>query len=295
MEVIQEYLGNQERKPYGKMTVTELREVAEQFSINLPRRATKEQIRTAILEWERQAMKSAKEAPPAKKTAPKKDKPLPVPQQAPSTKDGLTAGKIISKLGGSKSEVKAASFITAADSLGWKLDGTRSEGDHTEVTVKRGPESIHIGWVGGVFIYDECLYSNAGRGTIKLRNASAAKKRMAMSPDEASEEASRIQNHHHREPSDDGGKDSPVKRQRRPKFNEGMRDDEILDAVYGRRITFVNRISGEEDHDYVPRPQEVRRVSNRPRIEESRSGRVLTFTGSSGYRSVLVQSIVAVK
>ena len=188
---------------------------------------------------------------------------------------------------GNRSQAKAKAFIEDAHKLGW-IGQAFVEGEHVRVTVKRGNETIDIEWVSGVF-QGTCVYSFDGR-SVKLNNASAAKKRMARSAEEATEEVARASaNRIVRKSAPE-----PKTRAALP-FTEASLDQEVIDAVEGRKITWVNSISGEEEHDYVPAPRQGKgaRPTN-TKITEGKRGRTLTFVGMGGFHDVLVSSIVAV-
>jgi len=293
---------------FSSMTVAALRAYARDHEMSTVTKLTRkpelvaaitkvEASRQAIAKKNRSIGATMRKAAPAKKAPAKKVAPL----VAPSTSDGrLTTETIVAKLGGTKSDVKAASFARVADSLGWRVDTLSSRDDHTEVTAQRGSEEIHIGWVGGVFIYDECLYTYASHTPIKLRNASAAKKRMTMSEKEADQEAGAKRSARgfgtQREPRSSGKDGSPVEKPKRSqKFGEAMLDEDVLDSVRGHKITWINRISGAEESDRVPTPDEHRRNSQaQAKMGEGNDGRFISFLGLTGFRTVLVSSIIHV-
>jgi hypothetical protein len=195
-----------------------------------------------------------------------------------------------------KSIAKADVFLGEAKELGWS--GSRVvDGESATATVKRGGEVIEISWLRGVFQGDTCLYICDGRTGIKIHNASAAKKRMALSSAEAQEEAQKVSAHKAaRAPK----KTTPAAaRRRRLPFDPKLAlDEEILSEVRGRNITWVNSISGTEETARVTRNAQY------VKIEEGPRGRVLTFPAGDlaldkdmreGWRSLLIENIVAVR
>lgn len=190
---------------------------------------------------------------------------------------------------GTKSAAKAQAFSANAIKLDWTADCRIRDAsmDHIAVVAKRGSETIDIEWVSGVF-QGTCLYSFDGR-SVKLNNASAAKKRMARPVEEAAEEVARASANRIVR------KSAPVPKTRALPFSEASLDQEVIDAVEGRKITWLNSISGEEEHDYVPAPRQGKGARpTHTKITEGKRGRTLTFVGLGGFHDVLVNSIVAV-
>lgn len=198
------------------------------------------------------------------------------------------------KVGGNtKSELKAAAFAEEAINLGWTWD-MQTEGESTTVVVKRGDETLEISWLGGVFQGDTCVYQHAGRTAIKIHNASAAKKRMAVPAAEAEQEARKVTAH---KAARGGVRKSSVttRRARELPFTEASLDQEVLDALCGRTITWVNGTSGTEDSARIPQPSDVKKLTNAPKIGEGNRGRHITFNSASGARTVLLSSIIEVR
>lgn len=255
------------RKPYGEMTVAELREAAKRIGIEAPP-ARRADLLDAILEAEKAS------AGRAAKTASKG-----------SSSNGAQTEA------GTKSEAKAAAFAVEAANLGWSLETPKTDGDRTEITVRRGEETIDLAWEGGVFQHP-CLYSFKGH-TIQMRNASAAQKRMSMDPEVSAEERERVAVRKTNAMERKAG----VPRQRKLPFDpETATNEEVLSAVQGKMIFWTNGHREVEENDRVPLMKEVRNKANKPKIHEGPHGRILTFAAVGGmFRSVLVSKIVAVK
>lgn len=269
------------------MGVVALRKYAREhgFSITGANRMQKDELLQEIL--------AAEDAPVAaqgltKRTAETLVSKLPTPAKQAVKGD---KAKAVPSQKGTKSETKAADFLAEAKLLSW-AGTSETSGETTKVTVTRGAEAIEITWINGVFQGDSCVYQHAGRSAIKVHNASAAKKRMGATPDQAQEEAQKVTAHK----AARAPKKTPLaaRRSKLP-FTDASMDQEVLDAVYGKFITWVNGTSDTEDTDRVPTPQEVRKAANAPKIGEGPRGRFITFTGQSGFRDVLVSSIVRVR
>lgn len=270
---------------YGKMTRPQLFEEARRLGLAPPASAPKGKLLEAILQKERADRAAARlEAEEAAKPKAKKVSAA----QATPTK-GSTA-HVESTATGTRSEVKAEAFRQAAIELGWKVSARTDEGERTELTVSRGEENIDISWEGGVFQHP-CLYSHLGR-TVQLRNASAAKQRMGMEPEKATEEATRVVSRkHNAEARKSGGE----RRVRLPFDPELATDVEILAAVQGKRVTWTNGISGADYSDVVTPDRNVRVKANRAKIDEGPRGRILNFVGDEGFHSILVTKITSVR
>jgi hypothetical protein len=203
--------------------------------------------------------------------------------------DAKEAIEATRKPSGTKSEAKVAAFAADAASLGWDLDAPVTDGELTSVTVRRGEETIDLAWEGGVFLHP-CLYSLKGH-TIQMRNAAAAKQRMGMDPEKAEEETDRVLTRK----TNAAARRTESPRQQLPFDPELATDEEVLATLQGRMIYWTNGTSGADESDRVPLVKEVGNRANRPKIHEGPHGRILTFPGRSGCRSVLVSKIVMVK
>lgn len=189
---------------------------------------------------------------------------------------------------GKKSLSKAASFLEEAVRRGWEAtkQGTQDPA-HYGVTVARGTERIEIEWVGGVFQGDTCYYSHSARQPIKLRNASHAKKVMAIPAAQADEEAKKVTAHKAARPGRKSQAESTTERRKALPFDvETATDEEILAAVQNRNVAWTNEISGAVEDAYVTAGL---------RIQTMKSGRGITFVSATGFRTVRVSSIVSVR
>jgi Rho termination factor, N-terminal domain len=291
-------------QPYGDMTVAQLRVIARHLLVEGSRSMRRGDLLNAILEAEKAAAK-AQTPERVRRAEAKVDAALKPTKTEKAIDDAFaTSPAVVTEVNkrlDSKSGAKAEAFVNEAMRLGWEgsavLAGTA---DRVTVTVKRGDEAIDIEWIGGVFRGD-CYYHHAGRTAIKLRNASAAKQRMAIPPAKANEEAARVTAHKSIRPK--AGK-APSATRKLP-FTEASLDQEVLDALYGKEITYTNRISGADETDRVPRPTEDVRLADGtpgrkkqghpPTLSEGPDGRVLNFVGSAGFKTVLLSQINRVR
>lgn len=287
-----------ETPKYGAMTVAQLQAAAKLLGVGIPglSRMAKGALLTAILEWEQAAVKVAKRPvafpePTAVDIA--LDEALPIIEQA-EVEEILAApvavGGGLETLdeGGKKSLAKAASFLEEAARRGWipeKL-GTQDPA-HYGVTVARGGERIEIEWLGGVFQGDTCYYSHSARTPVKLRNASHAKKMMAVPAAQADQEAQKVSAHKLTRPGRKSAAEANTERRKALPFDvETATDEEVCAAVTGRGVAWTNEISGAVEDAYVTRT---------PTMQAGSSGRSIRFISTTGYRSVRVSSIVSVR
>jgi hypothetical protein len=280
---------------YGEMTVAELRKVASGLLVKGARSMNKGALLNAILEGEAAEAKLRTQASSKRaeakvdaalrptKTEAAIDAAFPLADEEPEAVATQTLG--------SKSERKAEAYVQAARKLGWAETIAYADGDRITVTTKRGQESIDIEWVAGVFQGDTCFYHHNGRTAIKLRNASAAKHRMAIPPAQADQEAQKVTAHKSVRPK--AGK-APSATRSLP-FTGASLDQDVLDAICGKEITWTNRISGEPETERVPQAHAGSNLKRQPRITEGPDGRVIHFVGAAGFKSVLLSQITRVR
>lgn len=203
-------------------------------------------------------------------------------------------GTIIATPASAKSNLKAHAFMDDAIAAGWSASEDWPGEDRWVVEVTRGQEKIVIEWQDGVFV-DSCEYSHAGRTPIKLRNASAAKKRLTVPPAVAAEEAQKVSAH--KVAQAPRAVRSPGTVRGALPFSEASLDADVIEVLGGRRITWLNTISGteEEDQVIVPVRDGKGRLANQPKITEGKRGRTLTFVGAGGWHDVLLASICRVR
>lgn len=302
---------------YGTMTVAELRTAAKLLGVGTPglSRMAKGALLTAILDWERAAVKVA-------------DRPVGFPEPTPldvaieealpitPKEDETAAAGLVVPLRDPetlKSVGKAETFIKDAADLGWvyaKGESAATVYAQTPgiygVTVIRGSESISIEWASGVFQGDTCYYSHPARTPIKLRNASHAKKVMAIPAATADQEAQKVSAHKLTRPTRKSQAEATTERRKALPFDvDTATDEEVIAAVSGRNVSWTNEISGSVEDAYVmSQPKLIKDKTTRQIVESierpvkmrhGKSGRSLEFVSHTGFRSVRVSSIVTVR
>lgn len=287
-------------KPMGKKTAKELHLIAGKLGIPGHRTMKRGELLTAILKAEQAAVTvPAAKSPEVRATdaftvAEKADKITSIIGEYLESSDpskGVDLPEPLSPAG-QKSLDKATAFILIAEGLGWSVTKSGSAGpDHWGVIVRREPtEAIDIEWSGGVFQGDTCYYSHSGRNAIKLRNASAAKKQMAVPPAEATVAAQKVTAHKAARPGQKkAGEATTAPRKALPFDPEAATDAEIKAAVTGRSVSWTNEISGAIEDAYVVTP------AANIRVTPGKSGRNIGFVSETGYRTVRVSSIVSIR
>ncbi len=283
-------------KPYGEMTVAELRKVAQSLMVSGYKAMRRADLLNAILEAEKAVSANAKRFEGRDLAAEvfqvaEKSKPA-TPARQPEAKviesDCSGDPNVPVTEGQAKSLAKAEAFLLAAAALGW-AEYARSAPDQETygVIVGREEERIAISWLNGVFIGEECYHSHPARTPRKVINASAAKKIMAIPPAQADEEARKVSAHKASRPRrEKGAAATTAGRKALPFDPETATDEEVLGAVTGKRLTWTNEVSGTIEDAYV---------TGTPSIQPGKSGRSIRFTSMTGFRSVRVSSIIAIR
>lgn len=280
-------------KPYGEMTVAELRKVAQALMVSGYKSLRRGDLLNAILEAERAVSKTADRLLGRDTVAEvfatvEKSKPTTRAHgKAPEVDEAICSRPAPNP----KSAGKLEAFVEAAARLGW-AEMTRSAPNQETygVIVGRGEERITISWRDGVFVGEECYHSHPGRSPRKVINASAAKKIMAIPPAQADEEARKVTAHKSVRPRRDRGATATTAGRKALPFDpETADDEEVIRAVSGRNISWTNEISGAVEDAYVK--GSVDEIS----IQAGKSGRSIRFTSMTGFRSVRVSSIIAIR
>lgn len=183
-----------------------------------------------------------------------------------------------------KGYAKAEKFQAVVATYGWSGEILARPGAEIEVIVRRGDEVIAITWIAGVFNYEASAYV-VGDRSVRPRNVSAARGFAARAPEAAVAELTRVV-------ANRAWKrkvDQPVRTGKLPFDPERATDDEVLEAVRGRTVTWFNRISTQTEAGHVSpngRWTEIREVNGE---------RVLQFCGPvGGFRTCRVASILSV-
>lgn len=195
-----------------------------------------------------------------------------------------------------KSDEKAATFMkNIADD--WTTEVTSREGEKTEVTAQRGDESIKIHWLQGVFHNGNGIYTDPLGRTIVMRNASACIKQSEVSEEVALQKAQAKQAGKRTAKGSGMGrpKNAPkaeeVPQEKLPFDPEESTAKEIIAAVEGKKITWVNSISGKVQSAQV-RPHKNNKIL--PGTAKSPSP-IIQFMTEAGDCSVRISSIKSVK
>jgi hypothetical protein len=246
---------------YGKMTVAQLRTVAEGLGLTPPKSAAKGRLLNDILEAERAREVEA----------------TPAPAKTPKAKaDAIEP----------KGAAKAAAFAGKIEGAGWKTEISTRPGGGTEALAQRGAETIEIVWYSGVITYGNLVHVIGDR-TVKLRNVSHALQIALRTAEEAHKEFARVANSRAFRPAPKAAATATAGRKALP-FGAEAPAEEISKAVLGKRIVWLNRISGMEESAVAS--GDPRWVS----VREAAGERVLQFCSVNGFRACRLSAIVRV-
>lgn len=176
---------------------------------------------------------------------------------------------------------RADAFMDAAEQAGWDIEFFEEDGA-VVVKAMRGTEVVEIAWEGKKILHVP-QYGIDGGTFNNLRNESDARRMLeqpAPQPHMQPAETHKVK------------REEPIRRTLKVKLPfdiEEAYDDEILNAVRGRRLTWWNNIS---------ESYETTRVAGvkHNKIETGSAGRaILTFISPEGFRSVALEDLVQVK
>lgn len=264
----------EELEAMGKLAAKASKEARAAKEPKAPKGAKAEKFLPAAPEPKMLPLKEKKAATPAKA------------EEAPEPK----------KEASTKSDEKAAMFMkNIADD--WATEVSNREGEKTEVTATRGDESIKIHWLQGVFHNGNGIYTDPLGRTIVMRNASACLKQAEVSEEVALQKAQAKQAGKRTRKGSGMGrpKNAPqaeeVPQEKLPFDPEESTAKEIIKAVEGKRITWVNSLSGKVQSAIV-RPHKANKIL--PGTAKSPSP-IIQFMTEAGDCSVRISSIKSVK
>lgn len=173
---------------------------------------------------------------------------------------------------------KATRYAGELSALGWKSDITRTDGKAELVATRGGTEALYLSWFREAHISGESTYTFADR-TVKVRNPAEAMRMAARSPEEAKASQAKVASNH-----------AFVKRATGPSVRsvpfdvQTASDEEVLDAIRSRKVTWHNQYRVES---------ETAVVGNLVRIDRHRGGhRIVSFVDpESGYRAFKLENL----
>lgn len=267
-------------KPFGKMTIAELRAYATQVGLDhdsdgkkINSRTARGKLLGAILNWERNAGNRAEDAQAVESE--------PAPQPAEE----------VPALGGSrtvepKGRAKAEKFAAEIKPAGWDISIDSIDDTQVELVAKRKAEILNIVWDKGVFLYEPSGHTIADRHT-RVRNVSQARQFAARSVEAAALELGRVAANKawkKKAPEKPVGAKPAVL----PFAPETATDAELLSALRGRYVRWTNRLTNSQESAYV---------SKDPRyfaVTEHEGERVVQFCGSNGFRAFRLKDLLKV-
>lgn len=246
------------------------------------------------------AKKAAEEPRKAPTATPKPQKPIPGTRTPAAAKNTPTPkGGTAVAPSGSKSDALAA----FAEASGWETKIVPMPDNCVTVSSERGSELIEVHFSDDKLdLLQMPTYTINGR-TVKLRNVSAAKKQMVVSPEDALKAVPATGPKRERKPREkhDDDRGAVVLRRITPwedESAEGWEDDDIVEAVRGKKLVWRNTIAGTyEDAHVLPMAKQ-----KQLKIVVAPNGkRVLNWASCDdhgklcGFRSVYIENIVQVK
>lgn len=182
------------------------------------------------------------------------------------------------------SKDKANELREIAQGLGWKSKVSVASDETVECRCVRDQEVVIVQWHNG-----RCLATATytyGARTVKIKNASAARQIMVLSPEEAAARQPSVVTRHVKSRAVDG--DETPHRRKLPFDLEKSTDAEIIAAVVNKRISWRNRISGLVESALVlPKGITVSIINTQD---------ALTFcSDDGGMRSVYLSKILSVE
>lgn len=190
---------------------------------------------------------------------------------------------------------------------GWRHGSIKPNYKQDAVTLKlrrakaEGGEFIEVRWDGNAI--KELIVVSDGKTLKYVRNVAALKRHLAGSAEERAaifaEKPKAVP-----KPRTEKSQDATERRAERAKssrrrkplpFNPDSPDQQILDAVQGRKITWLTRIAHTEEEDRIEPARNTDKGKFYISHAEREGLRQLQFVGSCGFRSVYIDAITAVR
>lgn len=255
------------REQYGLMTIPELKARAGQLHVKpVPR--TKGALLNAILEAERNVKHLAAVAAAVEEP------------QEPGW-DGAAPSDAIEQRGARKAE-KLAAEITPH---GWSTpEVTALAAGRVTAVSRRGAEVLTVVWDSGVFDYELSGHIIQDR-TTKIRNVSHGRQLAARPAAEAAAELARVSSNRSFRPREPR---TSTPKGKMPFDPETSSDAEVIAALLGRHVVWVNRISNLEEH------AQASKTDRQWKVTGEGAERVIQFTTETGYRAARLDMILRV-
>lgn len=187
-------------------------------------------------------------------------------------------------------DLKAKRFATEADGYKWSSTITHPHGDEVHVVVVRGDERIHIWWRRGCLI-ETPKYTLAGR-TISLHNAAGATRQLGLKPD-LSKAYRRPGAKVAHEVTEDGSL-QPIRHPLPFDLYEAS-DKEILRALRGNRVTWLNGMTGLAETSMLPKMSNMNLEDTFYLAENGKGRAYVSFMNEMGhFRAVYLDAILQV-
>ena len=187
---------------------------------------------------------------------------------------------------------KVKAYVAHAKASGWKAKVEHGDDGLITCVAKRDNETITVSWMGNRFV-DDARYQ-AGAYSISLRNIAAAQRKMTETPDDAAKSRTRSVVRRKRVgklEAANAAEELPVHK-RLPFDPETSPDEEVFEALYGRRIVWRNSVTGNFDRATI---QADRKQKHLKISMPHGTYRVLEFCAQEGmFRAVQLDRILQV-
>lgn len=182
---------------------------------------------------------------------------------------------------------KADKHVAGFETHGWTVT-LQQDGPWVELIARRGSETIHQGWLDGVYDHDRSGTYVIGDRSVKTRNLAEARRFAARDSKAAAAEFAKVVTNkafRKREVAAPAVKGLPFD-------PELSRDEDILSALEGGKVTWHNRIARSEETAVVPKGGRFTVMSVTPETDEVPAERVVLFCcPNSGFRAFRVADI----
>lgn len=190
---------------------------------------------------------------------------------------------------------------------GWKHGSIKPNHKQDAVTLKlrrtkeEGGEFIEVRWDGNAI--KELIVVSDGTTLKYVRNVAALKRHLA-APEKERLAVFVEKPKPERKPKAEKSADTTERRIARAKssrrrkampFSSDSPDEQILDAVRGRKITWLTRLAHTEEEDRIEPARNTDKGKFYISHGETENRRQLQFVGSCGFRAVYIDAITAVR
>lgn len=214
-------------------------------------------------------------------TAPSAGKDLPAAKPAPQKPNAAVPGDNpgVRKALKLKEQIAPHGWKQEPD---WEISGEAPA--RVTAIARRGAEVLTVVWDSGVFNYELSGHLIEDRHT-KIRNVSHGRQLAARPAAEASAELARVVSNRSFRPA---APRTSTARGKLPFDPETSSDSDVLSAIQGRYVVWVNRISNLEEHALASKESRLWKITG------DGATRTIQFTTETGFRAARLDQILRV-